>query len=87
MKRSPKKPSPTSSPEHAARHLAALVESSDDAIASKTLDGIVITWNPAAERLFGYSAEEMAGQIHLSTTGSRTTPCAFAGGHRHLWRA
>jgi PAS domain S-box-containing protein len=40
---------------------AALVESADDAIVAKNTDGIVIAWNPAAERLFGWSSEEMVG--------------------------
>jgi PAS domain S-box-containing protein len=40
----------------------ALVESSDDAIVAKDVDGVVIAWNPAAERLFGWSAAEMEGQ-------------------------
>jgi PAS domain S-box-containing protein len=42
--------------------LAAIVESTDDAIISKTLQGIVLTWNKAAERMYGYSAQEIIGK-------------------------
>ena len=42
--------------------LAAIIESAEDAIITKTLDGIVTSWHKGAERIFGYSAEEMIGK-------------------------
>lgn len=44
------------------RRLASIVESSDDAIISKNLDGVIQTWNRGAKRVFGYTAEEVVGK-------------------------
>ena len=61
------------------RYVASIVESSDDAIVSKNLDGIITSWNRGAERIFGYTAEEAVGQpimIVIWTTG-RTKSTRF----------
>jgi PAS domain S-box-containing protein len=48
--------------EEAVRRLASIVESSDDAIIAKTLDGVILTWNSGAERMYGYSTDEVRGK-------------------------
>ena len=52
--------------EEAKNNLAAIVETSDDAIMSETLEGIIISWNAGAEKIYRYSANEIVGQ-HVST--------------------
>ncbi len=52
----------SSVPDLTLRHLAKVVESSDDAIVSKDLSSVIVTWNRAAERMFGYPAGEAVGQ-------------------------
>jgi len=49
------------SPELAPYWLTALIDSADDAIISKTLDGVITSWNKGAERIFGFTAEEAVG--------------------------
>ena len=50
------------SPELAAFWLSSIIESADDAIISKTLEGIMVSWNRGAERIFGYTADEVIGK-------------------------
>ncbi len=67
-------------PDEMQARLASIVAHSDDAIISKNLDGIVQSWNAAAERIFGYTAEEMIGRpilILFTARNARTRKSIF----------
>ena len=58
--------------------LASIVEASDDAIVGKSLDGTIMTWNKGAEKIFGYSADEMKGS-QISILAPPERPCEIPG--------
>src|SRR5436853_2346812 len=66
-----RKSNPTKLPAH---YLAAIAQNATDAIISKDLEGIVTSWNPAAEHMFGFTAAEMVGQSIM-----RIIPAELAG--------
>ncbi|HEY5249689.1 MAG TPA: PAS domain S-box protein [Dermatophilaceae bacterium] len=63
----------------AAQRMAAIVESSDDAIIAETLEGVITSWNPAAERMFGYSGSEIIGKTIALLVPEDRLEAALAG--------
>ena len=68
-----------------ALRLAAIVEGSDDAIVSKNVDGIIMSWNAAAERMFGYQAEEVMGSPSVSSSRRIVSPKRTSSSAAYGW--
>ena len=66
-------------PEEANAQLAAIVESSDEAIMSETLDGTIVTWNRGSERIYGYTDDETIGKsvAMLTPSGYENEPATL----------
>lgn len=58
-------------------HYEAVTRSSDDALISKSLEGIVLSWNEGAERLYGYTADDIVGRLLRRTAcGASSNSCS-----------
>ena len=65
---------PTQNAEEAQKFLASIVEYSEDAIVGCTPDGMIVSWNQAAQKLFGYTAEEIIGKNIATLTIDEAIP-------------